>query len=162
MNILLVDTPQYQAAGLLYQLKKYGPENACVVDFPTQDSLYQGLAFVFKEPDSIANISILVYRCYKDFRNTEGYFYNDVRYYADVEQYIDLTTLHPEDMSLLGSKILSTKSSLLERREYLERMLISEGAIDRFISFTAPDEFWQELKARRGDDYWGNRRGTHQ
>ncbi|MEM7064625.1 MAG: hypothetical protein AAF572_15865 [Cyanobacteria bacterium P01_B01_bin.77] len=154
MNILFVDGIEYQAAGLLHQLTKYGRENACVVDFPTQDSLINGLGFIFKEPDSIANLSVIVHRCHNDFCNTEGYFYNDVKYYADVEQYVDL---HSDHICPLGTKVFDAQRSLLERKDCLEQMLISEGAIDRFTSFTAPDEFWQELKARRGADYWGNR-----
>ncbi|MEM7066783.1 MAG: hypothetical protein AAF572_26905 [Cyanobacteria bacterium P01_B01_bin.77] len=150
MNILFVDAFRFRADGLLYQLEKYGYENACVVDFPTQDKLYNGLAFVFRESGSIGDISVIVHHCHTDIRSTDGAFYNDVKNYADADQYVDLTILAPDYICPLGSKVFDTRGSLLEQKDYLERMLISQGAIDRFTAFKAPKEFFQTLKIRRG------------
>lgn len=159
MNILFVDAIQYRAEGLLYKLEQYGPDDACVVDFPTQSENYNGLAFVFREPGSLAQLSVIVHHCYKDCRSTGGYFYNNLRYFVNAEQLIDLTPSPSDQMCLLGSKVFDTESSLLERKDYLEQIFVSRGVIERFASFTAPKEFLQELVARQGDDYWGNRRG---
>ncbi|MFG6097373.1 hypothetical protein SPB21_19060 [Leptothoe sp. ISB3NOV94-8A] len=159
MNILFVDAIQYRAEGLLYKLEQYGPENACVVDFPTQSENYNGLAFIFRESVSLAQLSALVYHCYKDGRSTGGYFYNNLRYFVHAEQLIDLTPSPSDQMCCLGSKVFDIESSLLERKDYLEQILVSQGVIERFTSFTAPKEFLQELMARQGADYWGNWRG---
>ena len=158
MNILFVSGIEFQAAGLLYLLEQYGPENACVVDFPTQSPLYNGVALVFREHGSIADLSAIVYCCHTDIQSNDSIFYNDIKYHADKEQYVDLTTLAPDYICPLGSKVLDFQSSLLARREYLERMLINQDVIDRFTVLKAPDEFFQTLKARQGADYWANRR----
>lgn len=158
MNILFVDTMRVCAEGLLYLLEHYGPENACVVDFPTQSAVYNGLALVFREHGSLANLSVVVHYCHTDVRSTDSTFYNNIKYHADKEQYVDLTTLAPDYICPLGSKVFDSESSLLEQKDHLERMLISQNVIDRFTAFTAPEEFCQTLRARRGADYWGNRR----
>ena len=159
MNILFVGAIQYRAEGLLYKLEQYGPDNACVVDFPTQSENYNGLAFIFREPGSLAQLSVIVHHCYKDFRSTGGYFYNNLRYFVDAEQLIDLTFSPSDQMCWLGSKVFDNELALIERKDYLERIFISQEIIERFTLFTAPEEFLQGLVARQGDDYWGNRRG---
>ena len=71
---------------------------------------------------------------------------------------LDLTTLAPDYIGPLGGKIFDTQPSLLKQNDDLERTLISQNVIDCFTAFTVPGEFCQMLKARRGADYWGNKR----
>jgi hypothetical protein len=134
MNILLTT---WQSSGTftgkewISRFKRYGVEHSIFIELPNEaglDLAHKNLIFVFKEPNTIADITAIGYgSCYAYSDSSGGLFYINIKEALDTEQFSDVIELTNSDYALEVSKtIFDSDKPLSDRKEALEKFLIGQ------------------------------------
>lgn len=134
MNIFLTSwqfCPDYDGQKWISHFQKYGVDYSQLLVLPSKDGLNQterNLIFLFKEPNSIANITVIGYgNCYAFPDSTAGAFYTNIKKALDTEQFFIAVEIWNEDYALEVSKaIFDIDKPLSERKEAMENFLIEQ------------------------------------
>lgn len=151
MEVIFYSGIVYQADFLLYNLEKYGKNNSFVLDFPVGGSNQSnGLVFLFKEPNTLAQITVIAIYTSTDEASTAGILYRQVRQHVNPEQYRNLA----DDFTLeyaqaVSKKIFSYEVSLSDSKNELENFLTKQGYIWNLIYQVPPKEFTDRFYKNR-------------
>ncbi len=134
MKILLTNWQwcgDYDAKRWLSRLEKYGVDYSRLIELPTEHGLNhtnRHLIFVFKEPNTIADITVIGYgNCYRLDDSTAGYFYTEIMKHVHEEQFFSATEIPNTDYTQGVSEAVfgfDEDRPLWKRKEALEKFLI--------------------------------------
>lgn len=123
--------PDYDGKRWISRLKKYGVDYSKLIELPSAEGLNhadRNLVFLFKEPNTIADITVIGYGgCYPFADSTAGYFYTKIKKIVHEEQFdCAVEMLNTDYLQGVAKAVFGFDEDrpLWERKEALEKFLV--------------------------------------
>ncbi len=146
MRILFLKRHLNRQIGLLYKVKMYGRDNALVADIQLTNRNAYPVLFIFREPGSICDLSVVVaMESQEQILSGCGFTAAARKYAQSTGQLCIVSDRYAPIVKPLANIAFNPHQRLTYRANCLAEMLQQSGVLDYFVNYTYPDEFKDEL-----------------